>query len=93
MSRLLCGAHHVVEVVVLEHHDHTLLKTVLDVARRVPHVAFAALPEHLAHRLLHLTRFNNRPNPRRLDSRCPKKRKHHHGNGNYAANAFESDRC
>ena len=55
MSRLLlCGAHHVVEVVVLEHHDHTLLKTVLDVARRVPHVAFAALPEHLAHRLLHL---------------------------------------
>ena len=43
-----------VEVVVLEHHDHTLLKTVLDVARRVPHVAFAALPEHLAHRLLHL---------------------------------------
>ena len=55
MSRLLCGAHNVVlAVVVLEHHDHTLLKTVLDVARRVPHVAFAALPEHLAHRLLHL---------------------------------------
>ena len=55
MSRLLCGAHNVVlAVVVLEHHDHTLLKTVLDVARRVPHVASAALPEHLAHRLLHL---------------------------------------